>query len=267
MPESPESAKKAIPEMLCTTLPHITEENQVDEVLSEISSASKVIKLKQIEINQHQIRSITKSDCVNMNTLSNLKFAQTGEELLSEHSFRQDALFKDDLTETSCADLPEMKFQAAQEAEILEEQVRNPESPKSTSDQKKDMTFNHTRELQYKNAKPPLPKREESEGEGRLYTARDHSAGHLGFTPRDRNTGRDSNVSAVYKTAHNDKNDFKKFGTNLSDVKPAEIRKLDYSPNISPITRHSIVRDSIADLANEMNAINLHHGMEEHSSF
>lgn len=163
--------------MLIASLPRITEENQVDEVFSEISSASKVIKLKQIENNQ-QIRSITKSDCVNMNTPSNLKFAQTGEiEMLSEHSFRQDALFKDDLTEASCAYLPEMKFKA-QEAKIPEEEVRNSESPKSTFDHRKDMTFNNPRELQYKNGKPPLPKRDESEGEGRLYTARDHFASH-----------------------------------------------------------------------------------------
>jgi hypothetical protein len=48
----------------------------------------------------------------------------------------------------------------------------------------------------------------------------------------------------VFKTAQDD---FKKQAVVFSDH--AEIRKLDYSP----IIRQSIVRDSIADLANEMN--------------
>lgn len=106
-----------------------------------------------------------------------------------------------------------MKAQApASVIKIQEEEIRkvespeNPDkSPKTSFEQKKDMTFNQTRELQYKTGKPPLPKRDDSEGEEKMHTARDRSSGsNPGITPRDRVQARDSNASAVFKTAQND---------------------------------------------------------------
>lgn len=84
-----------------------------------------------------------------------------------------------------------------------------------------------------------------------MVTARDaRSVGsNQGVTPRT--TRRDETPASnngMFKTAQDE---FKKQGGILSDQ--AEIRKLDYSPNVSPIMRQSMVRDSIADLANEMN--------------
>ena len=109
-----------------------------------------VVKLNKVE-NEQQLRSMTKSDCVNIFTPSNRK-GQTGElDKLSEHSFRQDALFKDDLTDASCAFMPDEKAQAAASViKIQEEEIRKVESPENTDkspkttsfEQKKDMTFN-----------------------------------------------------------------------------------------------------------------------------
>jgi hypothetical protein len=80
---------------LITGLQCITEEHNT----SVLSSTSKVIKLNKIE-NDFNQRSEHKSDCVNLQTPSHMKVQNPVLSQLSEHSFRQEALFKDDLTST-----------------------------------------------------------------------------------------------------------------------------------------------------------------------
>lgn len=75
------------------------------------------------------------------------------------------------------------------------------------------------------------------------------------MTPRTNTLGKDASISSkeVFKTA---RDDFKKQPTDF--MKFSEIRKLDYSPSVSPIAfGESMVRDSVAELHNQMNNIPL----------
>jgi len=178
----------------------------------------------------------------------------------SEQSFRQDALFKDDLSLTPFAQL------LPTDTQVKVAQTCQPESdPSPTYDKRKDMTFKPSIDAAKPSGKPPMPKRDESDGEEKMHTARDTQSNN-GFTPRTRPPVRADDLSnQIFKTA---RDEFKRQPvSNFTDQKYTDARKLDYSPNVSPIARQSAVRDSIADLANAMNCIPMASMIDEQSNF